>query len=132
MKTDKKFTIVLSVYNRHTSLLANMINNDSFISKLERLGYTVLHAVGVYNGGCEQSIVVHTNSSHRLNMFKDWAFNDYHQECILVRNNHRKIISLVYPHSVETIGNHFSKASTAPSGAANYTVLNGNEFYKVV
>jgi len=131
MNTDKKFTIILSAYQAGGSLEASMLNTELLAQQLDTLA-EYSRAVGVYMGEPEQSFVVTTNSSSKLAQIKRLAFDEYKQECVLVRQNHKREISIVYPDKSEMIGKHFNLSLTQPKQSYSYTVVAGTDYYTVV
>lgn len=133
LKTDKKYTVILSAYQDISTPLQNMVDTD-------RLHYFIEHnchlhairAVGVYKGGSEQSFVIHTNSSNSVSNIKRHVLIAYSQECVLISNNRKHDIKLHGGDGNNTdIGKRFIHSHTAPKRTDNYTVLNGTDYYIV-
>lgn len=132
LTTDKKYTVIFSAYQDMCTPLENMVNS----ARLEQFVRHNCHlnpipAVGVYNGGCEQSFVVHTNSSNSVSHVKRHVLIAFNQECVLISNNRTHSIKLHNGDGSNTpIGKRFTHSHSTPSGD-NYTVLNGNDYYIV-
>ena len=114
MKTDKKFTVILSAYTEANSQIQNLIDSEALYNKLANLqgGFVnPIRAVGVYAGKPEQSFVIHTSAHTILEQVKFLAF-EYNQECVLVSKNRDNHISLHYPtgKSPMHLGERFASA----------------------
>ena len=132
MNTSDKYTVIFSAYQDKCTPLENMLNT----AKLE---YFIRHnchlnpipAVGVYQGGCEQSFVVHTNSSNSVCHVKRHVLIAFNQECVLISNNRKHSIKLHNSDGTNTdIGERFVFSHSQPK-ADNYTVLGGVDYYIV-
>lgn len=131
--TDKKYTVILSAYHPSNEPLTNLLFTERMHDRLlHEYHVNPIHAVGVYQGGSEQSFVVHTNSSHVVGDIKRLALECYHQECVLVSNNRRHDIQLHNSDATTShIGHSFRCYTGVPKGCTNYTVLRGQDYWVV-
>ena len=131
--TDKKYTVMLSAYQAGNSELTNLLNTERMQDRLEHHYHVhAIRAVGVYNGGAEQSFIIHTNSSHTMSDIKRLGLEVYKQECVLVSNNRKHDIQLHNSDATTShIGHGFKCQDKAPKGATSYTVLNGCDYWSV-
>ena len=134
MNTNKKFTIIFSACQEHESNLLNLVNNQRLALYLAcELHVEYQNAVGVYHGACEQSFVVHTNSSSVVVRVAAHVFDEYNQEAVLISQNRERDIILRYANPRKqdmAIGNTFKQHTSTPK-ADDYTVLNGTDYYTV-
>ena len=128
MKTDKKYTLVVSAYQHGNTPLQNMLDTQV-------LHYFLAHdchvhaipAVNVRDGEPVQAFVVHTNSSNTMVQIRRHAFDVNNQPCVLMRNNRKHDVQLHHIDTCRHIGHDFCK--TTP--AHNYTTLNGKDFWSI-
>lgn len=134
LKTDKKYTIIVSAYQANNTLLQNMVATMRLHKFIEVYCHChAIPAVGVYHGDAEQSFVVHTNSSNTMAQIRRAAFEVDNQECILISNNRKQDIQLHYPLVTKHVGHYFRMSEGhAPKGAHSYTILNVNHYWSVV
>jgi hypothetical protein len=129
MNTDKKFTVALSAFRTDASTEENYINTEMLAGWLsENARGDVLRAVGVYNSQPELSFVVHTNSNNVVFQLLYYALNTLGQECALVSNNYKEVITLHYFDSMATIGKRFNKFASVPKNTRDYTFVGGNYY----
>ncbi len=133
LKTDKKYTVMLSAYLPCNEELTNLLFTERLYDRLlHEYHVNPIRAVGVYHGGAEQSFVIHTNSSRVVGEIKRLALEVYYQECVLISNNRKHDIQL---HNMDAttshIGHGFKCQDKAPKGATSYTVLNGCDYWSV-
>ena len=134
LKTDKKFTVMLSAYQATNTDLQNLIASalmkDIITNSMHCHAIT---AIGVYNGRAEVSYVVHTNSSQIMTRLKRYALDECEQECVLVSNNRKHDIQLHNSDATTAhIGNKFRRQDKVDKHATSYTVLNGTDYWSVI
>ena len=129
MNTNKKFTVILSAFHG-TDALTNYVATEKLARFLNVLGIDYSRAVGVYEGNPELSFAIHTSRSSVVRLLTTHALHELKQECILVSNNQRRNIKLVYAGNNIQIGTHFDMMVNSPKSKA-YTVLN-DCYYLVV
>lgn len=124
MKTNCKYTVILSASSATASTMHNLIESVSLEYSLANIIYTdYINAVGVYQGTSEQSYVVHTNSSNVVGQLARLACEEFKQECILVSNNRKHCIHLQYgDNTKQVIGKRFALTYKQPTSEA-YTML---------
>ena len=78
-------------------------------------------------------MLVHTNSSSKLGLIKRYVFDQMNQEAVLVRQNHKRQVSLAYATGTSLeIGQYFRHhENKPPKGVDAYTVLHGSDYYTV-
>jgi hypothetical protein len=136
MKSPKKFTVILSAYDHENlSHTFNLVITESLRHKLATHNYTGIPyqpAVGCFKGNAEQCFIVHTNSSHIVNILKSMAW-EYNQECILVANNQKNKIHLHYPDSAPLlIGERFAvNNKLIGNKLLSYTIVD-NDYWEVI
>lgn len=137
MNTTNKFTLIVSAYQSHNSVLQNMLATAAFEQwLLEDIRVEYERGIGVYKDKAEQSFVINTNSKSKVNMIITRALEYNGQDCVLLSRNRDHLISLVYPSGkLVNIGHNFVGSLAVPKQghgiAKSYTVLNGTEFYIV-
>lgn len=135
MKTNYKYTVILSAYLQEQANVNNLLASDRLAAVLDtRSFFDVPHtrAVGCYRGQVEQCFIIHTNSNNVVSELKRIAW-EFKQQCILVSNNRNKAISLYYPDSApRLIGERFAiNNKLAGNGLLSYTVVSG-EYWAVI
>lgn len=133
LRTGKKFTLIVSAYQKCNTPLQNLIDSEALYAFIEHEVHAhAIRAVGIYKGGYEQSFVIHTNSSSKIVEIRRYAYDVSHQECVLVRNNRRHDIKLHNSDGFNTlIGEQFKQHTNAPKHR-DHTILNGTDYYTVI
>ena len=130
MKTDKKYTMVVSAYQAGNTLLENMVATQALHHFLERTCHVhAVHVISVHRDIPAQAFLVHTNSSNIMGQIRRAAFERDSQECLLIRNNRKHDIQLHYLDTCKHIGKDFSRAERA---AHSYIILNGTDYWSVI
>ena len=125
MKTNLKFTVILSAYHVDNSHLGNMLNTECLAAAMASNGTQATRAVGSYGDSIEQSFVVHTNSSNVVRSLVDLGIARYKQQCVLVSNNRKHEIALHNADGSKSyIGGHFRQNCMLPVNCA-WTNVNG-------
>ena len=133
LHTDKKYTVILSASHCTNEPLTNLLFTERMKDRLlHEYHVNPIRAVGVYEGGAEQSFVIHTNSSHVVGDIKRLALECYKQDCVLVSNNRKHDIQLHWANATTShIGHSFRCYTGVPKGCTNYTVLKGCDYWTV-
>ena len=133
LKTDRKYTVMLSAYQPNSTELDNLVRTELAAHYIEHdIHCHAIRAVGVYKGGAEVSFIIHTNSSHTVTQLKRFGLHHLQQECVLVSNNRKHDIQLHNSDATTShIGHGFKCQDKAPKGATSYTVLNGCDYWSV-
>lgn len=135
MNTLNKFTVILSAYDDSQPAVYNLIASEQLADELTAHNFTGIayqRAVGCFQGQVEQCFIVSTNSSNIVNELERIAWS-YNQQCVLVSNNRKKVITLCYPDSAPlVIGERFAiNNKLAGNGLLSYTVVRG-EYWAVI
>lgn len=133
LKTDKKFTIMLSAFMKGTSLLTNLKLTARMKLRLhDEYHVNPVECIGVWHGDSEVSFFIHTNSSSTVTEIKRLALDVYKQEAVLVSNNRKHDIQLHNSDATtDHIGKHFVQHANAKQIGPCYTVVNGCDYWGV-
>lgn len=132
MKTNKRFTVILSAEQASETPTANLLASESLALYLKYIlelnsDDKAESAIGYYKGEQETSYVIHTNSLPTVEHLVFYAHKYLKQECALVSNNADADINLFFADNSPAfpLGRYF--VPTKGDGE-NYTVLNGQNW----
>jgi len=136
MITIKKYTVIISAWQKSETLENNLIESDNLRCYIQHvLKLEPLQAIGFYNGKSELSFVVHTNRIEVAQGIINHVNTVHFQECGLLSDNAAAKIELIAIHGRTSIGKRFEEFGSVALIEAkkpdNYTILNGT-YWQVV
>lgn len=107
---SKDCVVIASACLSNLSEDENIERDTDLCAWLLDKGYKYNAAIDYYKGSRELSVVIRVSSNSQLEELRNKFFNDYNQECILVRSK-RQGVWLRYPDRKEKIGDNVEQVS---------------------